>query len=63
MSGWLVLTGIGGAAAAGWAVRVAVIPYRPCRTCRGRGLCVRCGFTGKKLRRGARWIRPGLKDK
>jgi hypothetical protein len=62
------------AVAAGWAVDVAVNPRAPCRLCGGDGHhwlsrdkawgdCRACGGTGKRLRMGARWVRPGLRGR
>ena len=45
-------------------LRVVVLwvrPYKACGVCKGRGHCVRCGYKGKVLRAGARWVHPELK--
>jgi hypothetical protein len=40
-----------------------VKPYKACPTCKGRGHCIRCGYTGKVLRAGAGLIHPELRKK
>ena len=42
-------------------LRVALIPYKPCRVCAGRGYCAFCGYRGKVLKLGARIVRPDLR--
>jgi hypothetical protein len=39
-------------------VRAWVNPWKACR-CAGRG-CMRCRWNGKRLRFGARWVRPAI---
>lgn len=59
--GWVLLSVT---VLAAFAVRVAYLkfkPWRPCRGCRGKGYCVRCGYTGKVLRFGAGLVHPELK--
>lgn len=62
------------AAALAWAVDVAVNPKSQCRACGGSGRhplsrkgaygdCLKCGATGRRLRFGARWLRPKLAKK
>lgn len=38
-------------------------PYKACPGCAGRGHCIRCGYKGKVLRFGARWVHPELRRK
>ena len=63
MAGWLILA----AAAAGvLAVKLVVARVKPLknhRFCGGRGLDPRCGYSGKVLRFGARWMRPELRGR
>lgn len=53
---------LGGAAACDltWAF---VMPYKKHKFCDGRGYDPYCNYTGKVLRFGARWVRPGLRRK
>jgi hypothetical protein len=58
--GWLVFAGLLLSAAAvrcGW---LALIPYKPCPLCNGRGMCSLCGFKGKRPKFGARMVRRAI---
>lgn len=68
-----VLLILAAASAVGWIVRLAVLPYGPCRCTRrgrrGRGAgsgsrawshCKRCDGTGEHIRPGARTIRRAI---
>lgn len=48
---------------AGRVVFLLIKPLKACPVCKGRGHCVRCQYTGKVLRFGARWVRPELRRK
>ena len=41
----------------GW---LALIPYKPCSLCNGRGMCSLCGFRGKRPKVGARMVRRAI---
>ena len=60
MTGWLLLAA---AAAVGVLARfawLALIPYKPCPLCNGRGMCSLCGFRGKRPKFGARMVRRAI---
>jgi hypothetical protein len=56
---WLI--GIPGAAFLCDMAWAYIKPYKACPLCNGRGHCVRCNYTGKVLRFGARWVHPELR--
>ena len=60
MTGWLVFTAlvlVAGLVRFAW---LAVIPYKPCSLCNGRGMCSLCGFRGKRPKFGARMVRRAI---
>jgi hypothetical protein len=57
---WQLLL-IGLAVLAYKAFRVWRKPYKVHRFCGGKGLDPGCDYSGKVLRFGARWVRPGLR--
>jgi hypothetical protein len=59
----LILTGLAVLAAGGRYLHLKIRPYKACPVCKGRGHCIRCGYTGKVLRFGARWVHPELRRK
>jgi hypothetical protein len=61
VTGWLVLGGALAVLLGGALLLAKVKPYKACPVCNGRGHCVRCQYTGKVLRFGARWVHPELK--
>jgi len=63
MTAWLILGGIVVVLAAGRAAFLRFKPYKACPGCNGRGHCIRCGYKGKVLRFGARWVHPELRSK
>jgi hypothetical protein len=63
VTGWLVFAGLVVLAAAARLGFLRFKPYKACGGCSGRGHCVRCGYTGKVLRFGARVVHPELRRK
>jgi len=59
----LVLTVAAVVAAAARAGFLKIKPYKACKTCNGRGHCIRCQYTGKVLRVGAGLIHPELRKR
>jgi hypothetical protein len=60
MTGWLVFTAgvlLGLLVRFAW---LALIPYKPCSLCNGRGMCSLCGFKGKRPKAGARMVRRAI---
>lgn len=60
MSDALILAALVLVAAAVRFAWLALIPYKPCSLCNGRGMCSLCGFKGKRPKFGARMVRRAI---